>query len=44
MKMPKCPKCEKGELIPFSKSDYYSGTVFHKWKCTNPKCNYEIKD
>ena len=27
---PKCPKCDKGYLLPFS----YKEDVFEKWKCS----------
>ena len=36
---PKCPRCEKGYLLPFS----FGEDVFEKWKCSNPDCNYVIR-
>jgi len=33
---PKCPKCEKGYLVPFS----FKEDVFEKWKCT--ECSHVI--
>ncbi len=33
---PKCQKCEKGYLVPFS----FKEDVFEKWKCSNPECDY----
>ena len=33
---PKCPKCDKGELVPFS----FKEDVFEKWKCID--CGYEV--
>jgi len=35
----KCPKCDKGYLLPFS----YKEDVFEKWKCSNPECGYTIQ-
>ncbi len=34
---PKCPKCEKGTLVPFS----FKEDVFEKWKCT--ECEFELR-
>jgi|TARA_B100000315_G_C14346868_1_gene482182 transposase-like protein len=34
---PKCPKCEDGDLVPFS----FKNDVFEFWKCTS--CNYKIE-
>ena len=34
---PKCPKCGKGYLLPFS----YKEDVFEKWKCS--ECGYVIE-
>jgi len=34
---PKCSKCEKGNLLPFS----YKEDVFEKWKCS--ECGYTIE-
>ncbi|MEK6872489.1 MAG: hypothetical protein AABW90_00575 [Nanoarchaeota archaeon] len=36
---PKCVKCEKGYMIPFS----FREDVFDKWKCSNPNCNCIIQ-
>lgn len=36
---PKCPKCQTGDLLPFS----FREDVFDQWKCSNPDCNYTIK-
>jgi len=33
---PKCTKCEKGYLVPFS----YKEDVFEKWKCT--ECGFTV--
>ena len=34
---PKCPKCEKGYLLPFSRSE----DVFEIWKCS--ECGHTIQ-
>lgn len=34
---PKCPKCGKGYLLPFS----YKEDVFEKWKCS--ECGHTIQ-
>jgi len=34
---PKCPKCEKGCLLPFSRGE----DVFEKWKCRD--CGHTIE-
>jgi len=34
---PKCPKCNEGFLVPFSRGE----DVFEKWKCV--KCGYTIE-
>jgi len=34
---PKCPKCGKGYLLPFS----YKEDVFEKWKCS--ECGHVIE-
>ncbi len=34
---PKCPKCGKGYLLPFS----YKEDVFEKWKCS--ECAHTIQ-
>ena len=36
---PKCVKCEKGYMIPFS----FREDVFEKWKCSNPNCDCVIQ-
>ena len=36
---PKCPKCGKGCLLPFS----YKEDVFEKWKCSNPECDFVVQ-
>ena len=36
---PKCLKCEKGYLLPFS----FKEDIFDKWKCSNPNCDYTIR-
>ncbi len=36
---PKCPRCGKGDLLPFS----FKEDVFEKWKCSNPECEYTVK-
>lgn len=36
---PKCLRCEKGYLLPFS----FKEDVFEKWKCSNPDCEHTIK-
>jgi len=33
---PKCPKCEKGDLLPFSRGH----DIFELWKCSN--CGYVV--
>lgn len=45
---PKCPKCEKGEMMPIEDSSYTKepGTqavCFLKgWACSNPNCDNNI--
>lgn len=34
---PRCPKCESGLLLPFSRGE----DVFEKWKCS--ECEYTIE-
>jgi len=34
---PKCSKCDKGVLVPFS----FKEDVFEKWKCT--ECGFEVR-
>jgi len=36
---PKCPKCDKGYLLPFS----FKEDVFEKWKCSNEECKYTVR-
>lgn len=36
---PKCPKCNKGYLVPFS----FKNDVYEKWKCTSPDCDYVLQ-
>ncbi|MBS3080782.1 hypothetical protein J4221_04890 [Candidatus Pacearchaeota archaeon] len=36
---PKCLKCEKGYLLPFS----FREDVFEKWKCSNEECKYTVR-
>ncbi|HLG50794.1 MAG: hypothetical protein IRY83_02355 [Chloroflexi bacterium] len=42
--LPKCHKCNAGELVPLS--DFGSGGApihFKAWVCTNPECGFNIK-
>jgi len=34
----KCPKCEEGYLLPFSRGE----DTFEKWKCSNNECQYTV--
>ncbi len=34
---PKCPKCDKGVLLPFS----FKEDVFEKWQCT--ECEFVLE-
>jgi len=36
---PKCMKCEKGYLLPFS----FKEDIFDKWKCSNPNCDFMVR-
>jgi len=36
---PRCPRCEKGVLLPFS----FKEDVFEKWKCTDLECGFILK-
>ena len=45
-RLPKCPKCKKGDLVPLSEPREDYGVrdyclIYGKWKCTN--CNREVK-
>jgi len=35
---PKCPVCERGNLVPTSISE----DGFITWDCTNPRCKYDL--
>lgn len=42
--LPKCRRCNSGDLVPLS--DYGSqGAAVHfkAWVCTNPECGFNIK-
>jgi len=38
---PKCPKCEKGNLL-LVKMESSSFETHFIWKCSNPKCDHQV--
>lgn len=42
--LPKCLKCNLGQLIPLSDYGSQGAPVHYKaWVCTNPECGFNIK-
>jgi len=42
--LPKCRKCDKGDLVPLSDFGSQGAPIHYKaWVCTNPDCGYNIK-
>ena len=41
---PKCPKCDKGDLVPLSDFGSQGSSILYKaWVCTNPDCGFNLK-
>ena len=42
--IPKCMKCEIGQLVPLSDYGGQGASVHYKaWVCTNPDCRFNLK-
>lgn len=42
--MPKCLKCNMGDLVPLSDFGGQGAPIHYKaWVCTNPECGFNIK-
>ena|SRR3989344_1144574 len=42
--IPKCLKCNKGDLVPLSDYGGQGASVHYKaWVCTNPSCGFNLK-
>lgn len=42
--LPKCQKCEIGDLVPLSDYGPNGAEVYFKaWVCTNPSCGFNLK-
>jgi len=42
--MPKCQKCDTGQLVPLSDYGGQGASVHYKaWVCINPDCGFNIK-
>ena len=42
--LPKCQKCQQGELVPLSDFGSQGAPIHYKaWICTNPECGFNIK-
>ena len=42
--MPKCQKCNVGQLVPLSDYGGQGAAVHYKaWVCSNPECGFNIK-
>src|SRR3990172_3528675 len=42
--LPKCQKCELGDLVPLSDFGSQGAAIYFKaWACTNPSCGFNIK-
>ncbi len=42
--LPKCQKCNAGELVPLSDFGSQGATIHYKaWVCTNPECGFNLK-
>ncbi|MBI4541353.1 MAG: hypothetical protein HY704_17760 [Gemmatimonadetes bacterium] len=41
---PKCLKCERGQLLPFSDYGREGAPIRYKaWVCSNPDCGFNIR-
>ena len=44
VEMPKCQKCDTGQLVPLSDYGGQGASVHYKaWVCINPDCGFNIK-
>ena len=42
--IPKCQKCNTGDLVPLSDFGSQGAPIHYKaWVCTNPECGFNIK-
>jgi hypothetical protein len=42
--IPKCLKCNTGQLVPLSDYGSQGAAVHYKaWVCTNPECGFNVK-
>jgi len=42
--LPKCLKCDTGQLVPLSDYGDQGAAVHYKaWVCTNPDCGFNLK-
>lgn len=42
--LPKCLKCDKGDLVPLSDFGSQGSSIHYKaWVCTNPGCGFNLK-
>ncbi len=42
--LPKCQKCNSGELVPLSDFGSQGSAIHYKaWVCTNPDCGFNLK-
>ena len=42
--IPKCQKCDVGQLVPLSDYGGQGASVHYKaWVCTNPVCGFNLK-
>ena len=44
LNLPKCQKCQVGDLVPLSDFGSQGAAIHYKaWACTNPSCGFNIK-
>jgi len=44
MELPRCLKCNQGQLVPLSDYSREGAAVHYKaWVCINPECGFNIK-
>jgi len=44
LSLPKCQKCNEGDLVPFSDFGSQGSSIHYKaWVCTNPSCGFNLK-
>ena len=44
LSIPKCQKCNEGDLVPLSDFGSQGAPIHYKaWVCSNPTCGYNIK-